>query len=214
MARKLSVREGTLLVALAVAGVGYLWLSSRPEEGKHAAVARRGGASKAKAKGEGSRPPTVRVDLLAARAEAYDANGRDLFKYSQRPPSAEEVRRSREEAARRQKEMEEANQRAALAAARWQQEEKERVKEAVLHPQPPPPPAPPPIDLRYLGYLGPKDDRIAVFEDGKNLLVARKGEVVKDQFRVVEVKWETVVLGFVRAEFKGQTRELAMVKSR
>ncbi len=143
------------------------------------------------------------MDLLAARAEAYDANGRDLFKYSQRPPSAEEVRRSREEAARRQKEMEEANQRAALAAARWQQEEKERVKEAVLHPQPPPPPAPPPIDLRYLGYLGPKDDRIAVFEDGKNLLVARKGEVVKDQFRVVEVKWETVVLGFVRAEFKG-----------
>ena len=211
MARKLSAREGTLLVALAVAGVGYLWLTSGPEEGKHAAAARSGGA--AKAKGEGA-PPTVRVDLLVARAEAYDANGRDLFKYSQRPPSAEEVRRLREEAARRQKEMEEANQRAALEAARRQQEEADRVKEAVLHPQPPPPPAPPPIDLRYLGYLGPKDDRIAVFEDGKDLVVARKGEVVKDQFRVVEVKWETVVMGFVRAEFKGQTRELAMVKSR
>ena len=70
------------------------------------------------------------------------------------------------------------------------------------------------MDLRYLGYLGPKDDRIAVFEDGTELLVARRGEIVKQQFRVLEVKWETVVMGYVKPEFKGQTREIAMLRAR
>jgi hypothetical protein len=208
MARKLSSREGILLGALAAAAIGYFWMTSGP-------VARGlPGATKSAAgkKGGGapSRPPVVRMDLLAAKTETYDDQGRDLFKYSQRPPSAAEIRRLREEAARRQKEMEEANKRAVEEAERRQKETQEKAKEIALHPPPPPPPTPPSIDLRYLGYLGPKDNRIAVFEDGKELLVAREGEVVKGQFRLLDVKWDTVVMGFVKPEFKGMVQEIAM----
>jgi hypothetical protein len=211
MARKLSSREGVLLGALAAATIGYFWMTSGPPGGvaggKKAVAARKG-------KVEAARAPFVRMDLLTAKTETYDDQGRDLFKYSQRPPSAAEVRRLREEAARRQKEMEDAAKRAAEEAERRQTEVQERAKEVALHPPPPPPPTPPQITLRYLGYLGPKDGRIAVFEDGNEMLVARKGEIVKEQFRVLDVKWDTVVMGFVKPEFKGMSQELAMTRGK
>lgn len=207
MARRLSVREGILLGLLAAAGVGYVWYEARSTG--PARPGRRAGASK-KAGDPLPAPPRVRMDLLAGRAESYDGAGRDLFQYSQRPPSAAEVRRLREEAERRRKELEEAQRRAAEEAERRRKEQEEAAKVAVLHPAPPPPPQPPAITLRYLGYLGPKDDRIVILEDGKEMILARKGDVVKGQFRVVDVKWESVVMGFVRPEFKGLTRELTM----
>ncbi len=212
MARKVSAREGILLGVLAAATLVYFWISSKPEPVLRSTAAK--GASAKKGKDDPFHSPVVRMDLLASRAEPYDERGRDLFKYSQRPPSAAEVRRLREEAARRQKEMEEANRRAAEEAVRRQKEAEERAKEIALHPPPPPPPTPPPINLRYLGYLGPKDNRIAVFEDGKELIVARKGEVVKAQFKVVDVKWDTVVMGFVNPQFKGMTQEIAMTRGK
>ncbi len=209
MARRLSVREGVLLGFLAVVALGYVWY-----EAKAPGPARRGAGAGADRKTEGSppAPPRVRMDLLARQAESYDGAGRDLFQYAQRPPSAAEVRRLREEAERRRKEIEEAQRRAAEEAERRRKEQEEAAKVAALHPAPPPPPQPPSITLRYLGYIGPKDDRIVVFEDGKEMILARKGEVVKGQFRVVDVKWESVVMGFVRPEFKGQTRELTMAR--
>ncbi len=212
MARKVSMREGVLLGVLAAAMLAYFWYSSKPAPSARSAAGR--SASATKEKEDAVRAPVVRMDLLASQSAAYDERGRDLFKYSQRPPSAAEVRRLREEAARRQKEMEEANRRAAEDAARRQKEAEVQAKELALHPPPPAPPTPPAINLRYLGYLGPKDNRIAVFEDGKDLLVARKGDVVKSQFKVVDVKWDTVVMGFVKPEFKGITQELAMMRGK
>jgi hypothetical protein len=212
MARKVSAREGVLFGALVAATLVYFWLSSKPEPGTRSFAGK--SAAARKGKDDAFRPPVVRMDLLASRTETYDERGRDLFKYSQRPPSAAEVRRLREEAVRRQREMEEANRRAAEEAVRRQKEMEDQAKQIALHPPPPPPPTPPAINLRYLGYLGPKDNRIAVFEDGKELVVARKGEVVKDQFKVVDVKWDTVVMGFVKPEFKGMTQELAMTRGK
>jgi hypothetical protein len=211
MARKMSSREGVLLGVLAAVAIGYFWMTSGPPGGvagaKKAVAARKG-------KFEAARAPVVRMDLLTAKTETYDDRGRDLFKYSQRPPSATEVRRLREEARLRQREMEEAAKAAAAEAVKRQQEAQVRAQEIALHPPPPPPPTPPQITLRYLGYLGPKDGRIAVFEDGNELLVARKGEVVKEQFRVLDVKWETVVMGYVKPEFKGMSQELAMTRGK
>lgn len=212
MARKPSVREGVLLGALLVATATYFYVTTGPDAGGRSGSAKSGAAKKGKS--EGPHPPVVRMDLLAGRTESYDGNGRDLFQYTQRPPSAEEIRRLREEAARRQKEMEEANRRAVEQAQREQKESEERARQLVLNPPPPPPPMPPAITMRYLGYLGPKDNRIAVFEDGSEMLVAKKGDIVKGQFRVVDVKWDTVVMGFVKPEFKGITQELAMMRGK
>jgi hypothetical protein len=69
-------------------------------------------------------------------------------------------------------------------------------------------PKPPAINFTYLGYLGPKNGKIAVFEDGNQVMLARAGDVVKDQFRVVEFGFEAVVMGYVDERFKDQTSEL------
>jgi len=209
MARKISRRETVLLGVLAAAVVGYFWYDSRPSSTLRGIAARDETPDKKK-KEEAAKAPAVRMDLLARSAESYDAEGRDLFQYSQRPPSGVEVRKLRAEAERRRKEYEEAQKRAAIEAERRRKEDEERAKLVALNPPPPPPPQPPAITMRYLGFIGPKDDRIVVLEDGKDMILARKGEVVKDQFRVVDVKWESVVMGFVKPEFKGQTRELTM----
>ena len=71
-------------------------------------------------------------------------------------------------------------------------------------------PQPPGIPLKFIGYLGPKDDRIAVFEDGKELYIAQAGEVVQEQFRVVEIRFETVVMGYTDEKWAGRTRELTL----
>ena len=69
---------------------------------------------------------------------------------------------------------------------------------------------PPPINLKYTGYIGPKNDKCAVFEDGDEQIVVKKGEVVKGQFRVLEIKGETVLMGFTNPAFKNDTRELSL----
>jgi hypothetical protein len=132
--------------------------------------------------------PVVHLDRLASQIESYDPAGRDLFKYYTPPPPVRTIERP--------------------------------------PPQPPPPvetrsvpvirpterantgPRPPAISFTYLGYLGPKENRIAVFEDGQDVLLARAGEVVKDQFRVLDFGYETVTMGYVDQRFKDQTQEL------
>jgi hypothetical protein len=69
-------------------------------------------------------------------------------------------------------------------------------------------PLPPVINLSYLGFLGPKENKIAVFEDGQDLLLARRGEVIKQQFLVLDFGYETVVMGYVDPRFKNDTQEL------
>lgn len=213
MARKLSTREATLLAVLGLAAAVALYVAMGAKDTP-------GGSLRAKALDAGKKqgetaqdkPPVVHTELLAVGIESFDPSGRDLFKYAPRPPSPREIRRAREEAERRRRDAEIAAKRAAEDEARRRVEEEARARELALHPLPPPPPTPPSVTFRYLGYLGPKDAKVAIFEDGKDLLLARKGEIVKEQFRVVEIKWETVVVGFVKPEFKGQTRELAMMR--
>ena len=71
-------------------------------------------------------------------------------------------------------------------------------------------PRPPSVNFEYLGYLGPKDDKIAVFEKGEELEQARVGEVILEQFRLLEFKYEAVVIGYVDERFRDQSTELKM----
>jgi hypothetical protein len=97
---------------------------------------------------------------------------------------------------------------------------KQTTKPAVARPVKPPvrkskaPPAvpakrPPRIKFTYLGYLGPKEDRIAVFWENDEMILARIGEVVQDEFKVVQFKYEKVVMGYTEEEFQDMTTELA-----
>jgi hypothetical protein len=138
-------------------------------------------------------PPVVQMALLTRAAEDYDPAGRDLFKYGQRPapPPDPDIERRKQEAAKRR-------------------EEARRKAEA----KPPPPPRPtgprpPRIDFAYLGYLGPKDDKIAVFEENQEVTLARAGETLYDNFRVVDIQYESVVIGFTDPRFEARTETLS-----
>lgn len=155
--------------------------------------------------------PMVRMDLVDQEAEPFDPNGRDLFKYAQRPPSARELARMRAEAERARKEAEAlAKRQAEEAAQRAEAERARQIEVAKLPPPPPPKPQPPTIAFKYIGYLGPKNARIAVFDDAGEMLLARKGETIREQFRVVDIKYDTVVMGFTNTQFQKDTRELPL----
>lgn len=134
--------------------------------------------------------PIVRLDRLEASETAYDPEGRNLFQYYTPPPP----RRPRATAP-------------------------PRATPPPVRPTPPPrvvrPPTPvntgsnpPAITFTYLGFLGPKNSKIAVFEDGGDLVVARAGDVVKNQFRVLDFGYETVLMGYTDERFRDKTTEL------
>ena len=191
-AGKVSKREIALALILVAAGIWYVWYLT----GSGMAGSEAGAAGDALAAFDADDAPRVRMDLLAGVAEPYDQNGRDLFKYSKRPPTAAEL-----EAERRRLEAE----RLAREAALNKQRKARQNRQAVQRPAPPPRPSgprAPRITFKYIGYLGPKDDRIAVFEQGEQLILARVGETVQNQFRVREIEYETVVMGYTDPRFE------------
>lgn len=206
MARTLSGREKRLLGTLGAITALFVWWQWSGDS----AVAPQGPAAGGATDVAFDDPPRVRMDLLAREAEVYDGKGRDLFKYSPRPPSPSELRRLRAEAEAARRAEEEARKRAEEEAARRAEEDARRQAEIARNPPPPPKPQPPAITFRYIGNFGPKEQRIVAFDDGKGVFVARVGEVVREQFRVVDVKHNTVVIGYTRPEFQSQVKELPL----
>lgn len=185
MARKLSGREIFLVGVLVVAaGAVLFWRDDGPLSGR--AADEQGAAAKL------GDAPHVNWDRLTAEAEGYDPGGRNLFQFYTPPPpraKAPPVRAPvRTKAPPRAK-----------APTRVAGQQPERT---VLRP--------PTVSFKYLGFLGPKDDKIAVFERGQELELARVGEIVQKDFRLVDFKYEGVVIGYVDERFKDQTTELRM----
>jgi len=203
MARKLSSREKMLAFVLVAAAAWVVWSQATKQIGPGSTDL---GVEKGK-EASISAAPVVRMDLLERHSEAFDGGRRDLFQYSVRPPTAAEIRARREEEERQRRQAEIEAKAQAEAAARMAAEREQRAKEIALNP---PRPAAPPIQLKYLGYFGPQKDKIAAFEDGEEVLVAKQGDIVKGQFRVVEIRYESVVMGYTNPQFKTETRELAM----
>lgn len=134
--------------------------------------------------------PVIALDTLGGEPVLHDRSGRSLFTYGPKPR---------------------VNQPAPPPKAT-----PKPVKRTVLPPpkvtQTAPPPVvkrPPRIKFTYLGYLGPKEDRIAVFWENDEMILARIGEVVQEEFKVLEFKYEKVVMGYTQEQFKDQTTELA-----
>ena len=97
MARRLSRREGLLIAGLSVALIVWLWRAwGTDAPAVTAAAAKRADAKKDLLIGTA---PLVHMDLLDRAVVKYDQAGRDLFKYSVRPPSWEQVKQMRAAAA-------------------------------------------------------------------------------------------------------------------
>ncbi len=186
MARSLTRREIILagaLVAVAV-GVSYYTGNDAPE---NRSAADAPGKAAASAVGPA---PEVLLAVLDREIPDYDAHGRNLFQYYVPPPPP---------------------------APPPPPPPPTPVPTPVVatpvpvmpaQPYEPPKPKPPPIGFTYVGSLGPKNSRIAVLEVGSDMVLARTGDVVQTQFRLVGFGYETLVIGYVDERFRGQTTEL------
>jgi hypothetical protein len=212
MAAGRSRREILLIAGLGLAAAFWLWRLWDQDAQPTAAVAEKSGQTKKEL--AVARAPLVHMELLDRAVVKYEQGGRDLFKYSVRPPSWAQVKQMRAAAAAAEKAQREAESRSRLEALQRQKAEAERQEYLAAHPPPPPPPQPPVISFRFLGFVGPPTGRIAAFEENDTTFVATKGEIVKKEFRIDEIKYESVVVSYVDPRFKGQVRELPLMRGK
>lgn len=209
MARRLSRREVLLLSGLALVGGWWMWRTWSQPVASTAAITTKVNAKGAKMEAA----PVVHLDQLDKALVKYDPDGRDLFRYSPRPPTWAEVKRMRAEAekarlaaleaARQAKLRAEAEAKAAAARAEWTR----------LHPQPPPPPLPPRVTFQFIGFIGPPDDRIAAFQKNDKTFLAKTGDVIQKDFKVKEIRYESVILAYTDPKYK-DTAELPLSRGK
>lgn len=183
MARQLNTRE-YVLVAVLVAATGIAWYTMSGTDGSRRASDEAGGGASV------GQAPVVEIARLAGGSEDYDQNGRNLFKYyTPPPPPRPKVERK---------------------VVTPPPKPKREAPRVVKSPTPAraATPQPPRIPFQYIGFMGPKNGKIAVFSEGEEILVAQAGDLVREQFRVVEFKYEAVVMGYVDERFKDKTTEL------
>jgi len=211
MARALTRRETLLISGLGLAAAVWMWHSWGTEDPPAVAAAKQAASGKALVIGKA---PVVHMEQLEKAVVKYDARGRDLFKYATRPPSWGEVNRMKAEAAAAAKAQREAEERARILAEQRAKEDAERAAYLAAHPPPPPKPQPPAINFRYIGFVGPPKDRVAAFDFNNETFVAKVGEVVRKDYRIDEIRYESVLVSFVNPQFRGQTRELPLTRGK
>jgi multidrug efflux pump subunit AcrA (membrane-fusion protein) len=212
MAKGRSRREILLLLGFGLAAAVWLWRYWDTAPPPTAAATEK--SAQAKKELALAKAPLVHMELLDKAVVKYEAGGRDLFKYAVRPPSWAQVKQMRAAAAAAAKAQREAESRARLEALQRQKAEEERQAYLAAHPPAPQPPPPPTISFRFLGFVGPPTGRIAAFEENDTTFVATTGEIVKKEFRIEEIKYESVVISYVNPQFKGQVRELPLMRGK
>lgn len=179
---------------------------------------------KAMAKMSSVKIPAVLLERLSDEKVAYDPSQRNIFRYGNippKPPSKEEL--AAIEAAK--KAAEDARQAAMQAALDAQKKQAEALEAAAKNqppidpatglpvgvtPPPPPKPVPPAITLRYSGYLGSEQNKMAVLYNGEDMLLARSGDVLEKQFKVLDIGYDWVKIGYVDPQFADQYQKLRM----
>ena len=147
--------------------------------------------------------------LIQKEAPEFEKEGRNLFDYTQSPEELEALRRAEEDRQRRmeeeQRRREEERQRKMEEAKRRAEEQRRKREEEVRNrppeppkPKEPPKPQPPKVNYKYIGFIGPSEDRIAALlnREGK-LLLGKREDVIEDAYKIVEVGYFEVKVGWV-----------------
>lgn len=179
--------------------------------------------TKAMAKISSVKIPGVLLERLSDERVPYDPTQRNIFRFGNLPPpppSPEEL--ARIEAA---KQAAEQARQAAIQAELDAQKNAAAAAEAAKNqppidpatglpvgvvPPPPPKPMPPAVTLRYSGYLGSEHDKMAVLYSGEDMLLARSGDVVEKQFKILDIGYDWVKIGYVDPQFADQYQKLRM----
>ena len=156
-------------------------------------------------------------------SEAELSVGRSLFDYGKPPPPPgptpeelaameaarqarlDEERRKREEAERLRREALERQRQAALDAAK-------DAPERQATPPPASKPVPPSIGLKFIGLVGASENKIAIFLDGDEFLMAREGDTVKEDFQIQKIGYDSLQMGFTDPRFAEESRVMPMGK--
>ena len=213
--RQKEILLGAILVAIAF----VLWQNLGGGQGT-AGGAAPGGGVRIDLPGYLKIMPKVDWAALSAPRPAYDPSGRNIFQFGAIPAptpvplTAQEqaaIRKAQEDAARelaRQQELLRQQQAATAAQAQAQAE-----IQANLPPPEPPKPQPPAINYKFIGYVGPSENKIAVLHDGTDLIFVRQGEKIGGQFKILEIGYESIKFGYTDPRFKGETTTLPMSSS-
>jgi len=169
---------------------------------------------------------TINPVLITVTRPDSDAD-RNLFQYGARrppPPTPAELEAQRKAAeaqlALQEQQLREQKERERVA-------EEERVKAALLAqqnpppeqqnpdqpPSPPPPPAkplPPAINFKLMGMMGPPGRKLGVFLDGDKVMMARQGDVLMGQFKVLAIGVESAEIGYVDPVHKDFRKKLQL----
>jgi hypothetical protein len=207
---------GVLLVAIAVA-----WWHNLGGGGETAGPAGPSGGGPVPRVNLGDiKLPGVNWAALSAPRPAYDPSGRNIFTWGvipvpTPPPLTPEEKAALEKAQRDAQAAREAAEKAAREAAEKAAADAaaQQVAQANLPPPPPPKPIPPPITYKFIGYVGPSENKIAILHDGTDILFVRQGEKVGGQFKILEIGYESIKFGYLDPKFKGETTTLPMSSS-
>jgi hypothetical protein len=214
--KKKEIILGALLVAIAYA----LWhnLGGGGDAAPVAGPARPGAVARVKI--DDIKLPNVNWAALSAPRPVYDPNGRNIFTWGVIIPPPPPPMTPQEKAAleKAQHDAEVARKAAEEAAAKAAAEQQVKVQEQakILASQPPPTPpkpVPPAINYKFIGYFGPSENKIAILNDGTDLIFVRQGEKIGGQFRILEIGYESVKFGYTDPKFKGETTTLPMSSS-
>lgn len=175
----MSTREKALGVAALIILLMALWnyapLLFRGGDDAPLAVARLGESRRAIS------VEPFRIDKLEAPRPYYEGVERNLFSFGHIPaPQSkldqrqEKLQQMREQAAARDRE-------------RKEEEIKKRLKEGKATSG-----GGVNFVMPFIGYIGPPDDEIAIFRDGKTFVYAKRGEVLKEKFVIVDIGYESV----------------------
>ncbi|HJZ71435.1 MAG TPA: hypothetical protein VKE51_06815 [Vicinamibacterales bacterium] len=67
----------------------------------------------------------------------------------------------------------------------------------IIQTGPPPPPPLPPIPLKFIGIMGPENDKIAVLSDGRGgPIPGKEGDLVLGQYRILKIGVESVEVAY------------------
>jgi hypothetical protein len=186
--RKLTTREIVLL--LVVVGLGVIgWVY-----GRGGPLGR--GALTAVDPGELNygEPPTVELARLSLEPESFEPGARNLFNYYTPPPPPQPPRPTPKPP----------------VTQPGPPKVQAPVQRNALPPRPVEQPKPPRPNFRYIGFMGPKDAKIAVLEQGEEVILAQIGEIVDKQYKVLEFKYEMLVIGYTAERWADETYELPM----
>ena len=110
--------------------------------------------------------------------------GRDPFRFGEATTVEAEIEEDEDEQAAREAAAREALRRAMEA---------QRSQEAGASSRP----VPPDFDMKFLGSFGSRDKRLAVFSDGVEIHNVLEGGVLKGQFVIRQIGFESVDVGYV-----------------